>query len=240
MATLEKVDRLRTRTGVSYDEAREALDSSDGDILDALIWLENNGKIDPPRVSRYTTDADGDAGSDDFNDMPYGRTDRYYDVNDKQAERKKRKNQSGAQGGGKNTGQANRAYEKGHGGHHREDARDKRGYYYDDSERRAKNSAFFKSAVGFIGKAFHIGNSTLFEISRSEQDVIKLPLTVLVIIFIFFMQVTLVLLPLGLFFGFRYKLSGNMFNEGPVNKVLKTVADAVDGIKDAFRKNKRG
>lgn len=38
--TLEKVDQVIERTGVSYKEAKEALVSSEGDILDAIILLE--------------------------------------------------------------------------------------------------------------------------------------------------------------------------------------------------------
>ena len=38
--TLEKVDELRKRTGVSYEKAKEALEVCDGNILDALIYIE--------------------------------------------------------------------------------------------------------------------------------------------------------------------------------------------------------
>ncbi|ABR49163.1 ubiquitin-associated- domain-containing protein [Alkaliphilus metalliredigens QYMF] len=37
---LEKIDIIRERTGVSYKEAKEALVSADGDIVEALIQLE--------------------------------------------------------------------------------------------------------------------------------------------------------------------------------------------------------
>ena len=35
--TLEMVDKVIERTGVSYAEAKEALENSNGDILDAII-----------------------------------------------------------------------------------------------------------------------------------------------------------------------------------------------------------
>lgn len=40
--TLEKVDEIRKRTGVSYKIAKEALELNDGDVLEALIYIENN------------------------------------------------------------------------------------------------------------------------------------------------------------------------------------------------------
>lgn len=39
--TLEKIDILRERTGVSYTEAKHALEKCDGNIVDSLIYLEN-------------------------------------------------------------------------------------------------------------------------------------------------------------------------------------------------------
>ncbi len=40
---LEKIDIIRTRLGVSYKEAKEALDAAGGDVVQALINLEGGG-----------------------------------------------------------------------------------------------------------------------------------------------------------------------------------------------------
>lgn len=45
MNHLEKVEKLRKRADVSYEEAKEALESCDWDVLDALILLEARGKV---------------------------------------------------------------------------------------------------------------------------------------------------------------------------------------------------
>lgn len=42
--TLEKIDIIRERTGVNYAEAKEALEISGGNVVDALIYLENHKK----------------------------------------------------------------------------------------------------------------------------------------------------------------------------------------------------
>ena len=64
MATLEQVDKLRERANVSFEDAKEALDQSNGDLLDALIYLEKNGKAAPPSGGgHYSSDGTaGDAG----------------------------------------------------------------------------------------------------------------------------------------------------------------------------------
>ena len=38
--TLEKMDLVKERTGVSYKEAKEALEAANGDVVDAIIALE--------------------------------------------------------------------------------------------------------------------------------------------------------------------------------------------------------
>lgn len=63
MATLEQVDRLRARANVSFEDAKEALDRSGGDLLDALIYLEKNGKVTAPPGGGYYSSGGGDGGS---------------------------------------------------------------------------------------------------------------------------------------------------------------------------------
>ena len=40
MVTLEKIDQVVERTGVTYEEARAALEEVGGDVLEAIIYLE--------------------------------------------------------------------------------------------------------------------------------------------------------------------------------------------------------
>ncbi len=42
--TLEQVDKVKERTGVSYAEAKSALELTNGDVLDAIILLEEKAK----------------------------------------------------------------------------------------------------------------------------------------------------------------------------------------------------
>ena len=40
--TLEKIELVKDRTGVSYKEAKEALEFTDGNVVDAIIYIEEN------------------------------------------------------------------------------------------------------------------------------------------------------------------------------------------------------
>ncbi|GLC30939.1 DUF4342 domain-containing protein [Clostridium omnivorum] len=42
---LEQIEALRERANVSYGEAKEALETCNGDLVEALIYLEKNNKI---------------------------------------------------------------------------------------------------------------------------------------------------------------------------------------------------
>lgn len=42
--TMEKVECLREKTGCTYTEAKTALQENNGDLLEALCWLEQHGK----------------------------------------------------------------------------------------------------------------------------------------------------------------------------------------------------
>lgn len=50
--TLEKVDQVKERAFVTYAEAKEALECTNGDVLEALIYIENKQKIE--HEAKYT------------------------------------------------------------------------------------------------------------------------------------------------------------------------------------------
>ena len=58
MDNLEKVEKLRERANVSYEEARTALEENNWDLLDAMVALEKAGKTRSPRQEQYSTSYD--------------------------------------------------------------------------------------------------------------------------------------------------------------------------------------
>ena len=57
MEHIEMVERLHEKAGISYTDAKDALERSGWDMLEALVLLEREGKIDPLTAS--TSSADG-------------------------------------------------------------------------------------------------------------------------------------------------------------------------------------
>ena len=55
MDQYEMVEKLRQKANVSYEEAKEALENTNWDILDALVLLENEGKV-PGKSPSFTTE----------------------------------------------------------------------------------------------------------------------------------------------------------------------------------------
>ncbi len=57
MENYEKVEKIREKTGVSYEEAKKVLEEKNYDILEAIIELERQGKVSQPQSGTYTAGA---------------------------------------------------------------------------------------------------------------------------------------------------------------------------------------
>lgn len=55
MEQFEKVEKLRQKANVSYEEAKNALEQNNWDLLDAMVYLEQLGKVKAPNNSSYST-----------------------------------------------------------------------------------------------------------------------------------------------------------------------------------------
>ncbi len=60
MDNFEKVEKLREKANVTFEEAKAALEEANGDLLDAMILLEKQGKADAQRESYSTKESDTD------------------------------------------------------------------------------------------------------------------------------------------------------------------------------------
>lgn len=61
MEHIEMVEKLRERVNVSYEEAKAALEDNNWDLLDAMVQLEREGKMQDEYASAYTTQAEAEA-----------------------------------------------------------------------------------------------------------------------------------------------------------------------------------
>ena len=60
MENFEKVEKIREKTGVSYEDAKRVLEENNYDMLDAIIALERQGKVSEPKTGSYTAGASKD------------------------------------------------------------------------------------------------------------------------------------------------------------------------------------
>lgn len=51
----EKIMRIMEKANISYEEAKAVLESANGDMLDAILILEREGKVNAPENSIHTT-----------------------------------------------------------------------------------------------------------------------------------------------------------------------------------------
>ena len=61
MDIMEKVEQLRAKANITYEEAKAVLDETNGDMLDAVILLEQRGKIKRPETEVAIKSNDEDA-----------------------------------------------------------------------------------------------------------------------------------------------------------------------------------
>lgn len=55
MTNFEMVEKLKEKANVSYEEAKEALERNNWDLLDAMVYLEQQGKVKHKAEAEYST-----------------------------------------------------------------------------------------------------------------------------------------------------------------------------------------
>ena len=55
MEKLKLVDKLKNKANISYEEAKDALEKSNRDMLEAMLYLEAHGKVQKPSFSIFYT-----------------------------------------------------------------------------------------------------------------------------------------------------------------------------------------
>ena len=155
----EMVENLRTKANVTYEEAKAALEASDWDMLDALVLLESEGKV---------------------NDVPEFTT-----------------------------------KEK-----------------VDETRPSVRNGKGSLSKLGaWIRKMFALGNKNQFVINRKGNEMVSMPITVMILLTVLVWPFSLILLFVGLFLGTRYSFRGPDINTAVndfVNKAQEKTAMVVE------------
>ena len=166
--TLEQVERLREKADVSYAQAKEALEYSGGNLLDALIYLEETGAIPRPEGAYYSTRGESTASTQE------SRADVLPEL------------------------------------------------VREEKRARLKIGIFRRIRYALLDNEL--------EIWRRDQPVTALPVLILILLLVFAFWVTVPLLILGLFLGFRYRFSGPDLEWDSINDVMGSVADGAVGL----------
>lgn len=102
-------------------------------------------------------------------------------------------------------------------------------------DHRQENGQHFKEAIhglaAWIKKMVGKGNRNHFEVAKKGENVISIPVTILAIALIFAFWVTIPLIVVGLFFGFRYTFNGPDLGKDSINKAIDSVAEVAENIK---------
>ncbi len=64
MDNFEKVEALKEKANVSYEDAKEAMEACNYDMLDAMIYLEKQGKVNAGSTASYTTSSGTDTSQE--------------------------------------------------------------------------------------------------------------------------------------------------------------------------------
>ena len=158
--TLEQAERLKEKANVSYARAKEALEHSGGNLLDALIYLEEQGDIPRPEGTQYSTREETEEAAADWQAVPP---------------------REGAEGAGKKPGPLTHL------------------------------------------RWFLLDNE--LEIWRKGQPITSLPVLILILLVTMVYYITIPLLILGLFLGFRYRFSGPDLDRDDLNGAMGAAAD---------------
>ena len=173
--TVEMVERLREKAPVSYAQAKEALEYSEGNLLDALIYLEEKGAIPQAEGTRWS-------GREEKESQPTA-AELVVQETPEPGKKKKHRSPLGVV------------------------------VVWPKGEKRR-------------GRSLRELLSRLYRVLvwRRDEPVTSLPLLILLILFVFAFYVTIPLLLIGLFFGFRYRFSGPELERDSINDVMENVA----------------
>ncbi|MBQ9142229.1 MAG: UBA/TS-N domain protein [Lachnospiraceae bacterium] len=64
MENFEKVEALREKANVSFEDAKAAMEACNYDMLDAMIYLEKQGKVNAGSTASYTTSSGTDTSQE--------------------------------------------------------------------------------------------------------------------------------------------------------------------------------
>ena len=215
MTELEKVEKLREKSDVTYAEAKEALEKSKGDILDALIYLENQGKTEAPAGGGFYSDA--------------GRT-----ADDTAADKKRKTKKSTDKANSAKAGTSNKTNTSSKSSTKKNSANGKSTSGSEDFSGANDARVAMGKFGAFCGKVVNKGFSNHLVATKGGEHLFAIPVFIVAILVLFFFWVTIPLFIITLFCGFAYRFRGHEFDKEAVNSVMDSASNVAEDIKKSF------
>lgn len=171
MTHYEMVELLREKANVGYEEAKDALEATNWDLLDAIVLLEKQGKTGK-NSSAYSTKTPEEPPM---------------------------------------------------------------------SEEKPRGSEFrdnLKRLAGWLKHLIEIGNRNQFVSMKNGKEALSISVTAGVALLCVSWPLTVILLVVGLFSGYRYGFKGPHLGNETLNNVMNKVNDAAETVKAEFSGDK--
>ena len=210
MERLEMIEKLRQHADISYEEAKQILDETNDDMLEAIVLLEKQGKLKKQQAADTAAPAQA-AGADAQTAAAHqaaATAQQAADTAQRAADSAQRAADSAQQAA--DTAQKKAAPK---------------------AEKKRERSAFGK-AIRAIGAFL---SRTSFHVEQGESGLFVMPSWVFAILMFCFWKVLVPVMIIALFFGIRYHFSGAA-DVSAANEVLAQAGSFADGVEDAMKR----
>lgn len=177
MEHMEKVEKLREKANVSYEEAKAALEACDWDILDAIVKLEAEGKVKNDNTSQFSTKG---SSSEDEPKSPQEIVESYQNYH---------------------------------------------------NEQQKKGKGIFRSFCSGVKYVLKKSCDNKFIVKRHGTVILDIPVLLLVLLMLAFFWALLIIMAVGLFFGFSYNFSGPDLGRDDINNAMEKASEAAENLK---------
>lgn len=187
MVNIDKVEKLREKANVSYEEACDALEECEWDMLDAIIKLEREGKVKNGAADEASEGPAADATNENEEES-FQSTDSPQQIVE--------------------------SYQT----------------YQEEKQKKEKRRGF----VHWCKKVLKKSIDNKFVVTRHGERVMEMPVLLLVILLLASVWTILILMVVGLFFGFGYSFEGPDLGRKDINDAMAKANDVADDIKNEF------
>ena len=101
-----------------------------------------------------------------------------------------------------------------------------------DAEKKGGWKGAARNLGGILRKVIDCGNRNRLVVTRRDETIVELPVTVLVVLLLVAFWVCIPLLVIGLFTGFRYAFNGPELGKDSVNSAMNKAAEVAEKVKD--------